>query len=193
MSSLNPNESIPLTSDIAFKLKNKRISLGYTQDDVSRAAGISSKKYSRIETMKSQTIELETLYILAEILDLDMESIFKRFDTRVSFSVSEDLKKELEFLRDSKNISTLSDTIKYCINFTLHEFYMEKISVTLLDEIKEMLDATYNDQLYKLSLQNNIKDIILKNFANNNDYELLEIEEDLKRVFLNYYRVAKEK
>ena len=56
-----------------------------------------------------------------------------------------------------------------------------------------MLNSTYNDQLSKLSLQNNIKDIILKNFSNNNDFELQEIEEELRNIFMKYYHAKRDK
>ena len=181
-----------LTKGMSEIIRTTRIKKKLTQKDISEQIHITVKKYSKYETREVKSIEIEILLNILNVLGLEMDDVTKRLDSRCSFTISCEMKNELEFLKNYKNLDTLTDVIKYCIRFTLDSTYKNKISVGLLEEIKEILDITYNEQMKKMSLDLEIKNLILESMNNQSTYELNKIQNQLKNIFLNYSHVKNE-
>ena len=181
-----------LTKGMSEIIRTTRIKKKLTQKDISEQIHITVKKYSKYETREVKSIETEILLNILNVLGLEMDDVTKRLDSRCSFTISCEMKNELEFLKNYKNLDTLTDVIKYCIRFTLDSTYKNKISVGLLEEIKEILDITYNEQMKKMSLDLEIKNLILESMNNQSTYELNKIQNQLKNIFLNYSHVKNE-
>lgn len=192
MSDISESRFCKLTPSMSEAIRLTRKSLHLTQNDVAKAVSISIPRYSRIETNSIKNVEIDVLSNVLEFLGLEMDSVQKRFGTRVSFTIPQEMKSELIFLKNLKELDTVSETIKYCIRFTLDSYYKSKISEPLLNEIKEILNATYDDQISKMSLDLSVKNLILETMSGDSTRELNDIQNNLKKIFMNYSHVKNE-
>ena len=185
MSVTSNNNEVFLDDNLIDLIKKARRSKDFTQIDMAEMLGISSKKYSRIETKVISRIDRDMLKKIADILDINVSDRINNYGLRCSFSLSQDMRNDLEILKLSKGFSSISDTVKYCVHEVINDFFLRKCSNDLLDDLREMLMTTYNNELDKLSRKNEINEAILTilgaKFNINVDEIKKEIEDEIKK------------
>lgn len=185
MSVTSNNNEVFLDDNLIDLIKKARRSKDFTQIDMAEMLGISSKKYSRIETKVISRIDRDMLKKIADILDINVSDRINNYGLRCSFSLSQDMRNDLEILKLSKGFSSISDTVKYCVHEVINVFFLRKCSNDLLDDLREMLMTTYNNELDKLARKNEINEAILTilgaKFNINVDEIKKEIEDEIKK------------
>ena len=185
MSVTSNNNEVFLDDNLIDLIKKARRSKDFTQIDMAEMLGISSKKYSRIETKVISRIDRDMLKKIADILDINVSDRINNYGLRCSFSLSQDMSNDLEVLLLSKGFSSISDTVKYCVHEVINDFFLRKCSNDLLDDLREMLMTTYNNELAKLARKNEINEAILTilgaKFNINVDEIKKEIEDEIKK------------
>lgn len=175
----NLNETI-LDDALISLIRKKRKEKGFTQVEMASMLNISSKKYSRIETSNITKINNTMLKQICSILDIDFTQYEKQYVVRCSFSLTQDVRANLEILKTAKGFSSLSETINYCIEEVMNDFFLRKASHQLLDELREMMVNTYHQELEKISRENEINKHMLEKFG-----ESLHLDVDRERKNLN--------
>ena len=175
----NLNETI-LDDALISLIRKKRKEKGFTQVEMASMLNISSKKYSRIETSNITKINNTMLKQICSILDIDFTQYEKQHVVRCSFSLTQDVRANLEILKTAKGFSSLSETINYCIEEVMNDFFLRKASHQLLDELREMMVNTYHQELEKISRENEINKHMLEKFG-----ESFHLDVDRERKNLN--------
>ena len=163
----NLNETI-LDDALISLIRKKRKEKGFTQVEMASMLNISSKKYSRIETSNITKINNTMLKQICSILDIDFTQYEKQYVVN------------LEILKTAKGFSSLSETINYCIEEVMNDFFLRKASHQLLDELREMMVNTYHQELEKISRENEINKHMLEKFG-----ESFHLDVDRERKNLN--------
>ena len=65
----------PLLKEISEKIKNRRLELGLTQEQVAKYAGISQRNYQRIENSQSSP-NINSLIIICDALKMELSELF---------------------------------------------------------------------------------------------------------------------
>lgn len=173
------------------EVKRARKEKKFTQDDMARMLDISNKKYSRIETHKMTNVERDIVKNMASILDIQLPDSINQFGCRISFTASSQLRNDIEYLKLSKGFSTISDTIKYCIEEVMNDFFMRKVSLDITEDIKEVIGMTYNKELDKLALQNEIDEILLDKLNSERAVDINKSKSVLEEFLLKVNRAKK--
>lgn len=188
-----------MVSDKAISVDDKLINIirkhrnlkGYTQKEIATILGISSKKYSRFESGKMLKIQRSLLKQISNLLEIDLNEYTNEYAIRCSFSLSQDMKRDLEYLQMSKGFDNLSDTIRYCIEQVVDDFHLQKVSVKLQDDIREVLSNTYVREINKLSRQNEIMRVILNQVQELEVVDVKSMQQDLEQKIGNIIKADK--
>ena len=86
MSVTSNNNEVFLDDNLIDLIKKARRSKDFTQIDMAEMLGISSKKYSRIETKVISRIDRDMLKKIADILDINVSDRINNYGLRCSFS-----------------------------------------------------------------------------------------------------------
>ena len=119
-------KSVAVDNELAEKLKNARIRLGLTQEDVAIKANVSRLKYHRIESCKVDYVDESLLYKLADILKIDYLSLTRNNIYKSTFLYTNDLRLALLNLKKCKFRNAVIGTVHFwsrisllrCINWT---------------------------------------------------------------------------
>lgn len=185
------NSLIFIDNDLLNEIKSARKKKKYTQNDVADMLGISVKKYSRIETSVISSLDEETITKLLNILDISRTNFVNDYGTRCSFTVTSQMRKDLDYLKTSKGFTTLSDTIKYCIEQVLNDFFMQKVSVEITDTICDVIGNTYIKEIQKLAHENELKDILIARLSKETSFDVRELKAEMERIYSDVNHMKK--
>lgn len=144
-----------LSNSITEEFKSARIALGLSQDDVAEKAGLSRGQYQRIESGGKASISTSLYKKICSVLNI-------KGSDRVTITLSEETRKNLEEIRVAKDFNYLSEAIVYCIEQVCGGYMIERASVEIKNDIRESLANTFVAEMNKLHRSLEIDDVILR-------------------------------
>ncbi len=179
-------KSVGVDNVLAEKLKNARIRLGLTQEDVANKANVSRLKYHRIEACKVDYVDESLLYKIAEILNIDYLSLTRNNIYKSTFLYTNDMRLDLLNLKNVKGFSSISETIKYCIDYTINEIGKSNVSTEIMNNVREAIVNTFVQEMDKLSHAHDMDTFILKylddKYGTNSNELRTDIEQYLTKI-----------
>lgn len=155
--------NIELDNVLASSLKYARTRKQYSQDEIAKRVGISRPKYQRIENCMMNSVDDDLLRKLADVLEIDYTSLVNdRMMYKTTFNITKEMRLDLLHLKDSKGFNTISETIQYCIEYTLNENSKSNVSIEIMNDVREAILNTYIQELEKLHHSHEIDALILK-------------------------------
>ena len=155
--------NIELDNVLATSLKYARTRKQYSQGDVAKRVGISRPKYQRIESCMMNSVDDDLLRKLADVLEIEYTSLVNdRMMYKTTFNITKEMRLDLLHLKDSKGFNTISETIQYCIQYTLNENSKSNVSIEIMNDVREAILNTYIQELEKLHHSHEIDALILK-------------------------------
>ena len=155
--------NIELDNVLASSLKYARTRKQYSQDEIAKRVGISRPKYQRIESCMMNSVDDDLLRKLADVLEIDYTSLVNdRMMYKTTFNITKEMRLDLLHLKDSKGFNTISETIQYCIEYTLNENSKSNVSIEIMNDVREAILNTYIQELEKLHHSHEIDALILK-------------------------------
>lgn len=155
--------NIELDNVLASSLKYARNRKQYSQDEIAKRVGISRPKYQRIESCMMNSVDDDLLRKLADVLEIDYTSLVNdRMMYKTTFNITKEMRLDLLHLKDSKGFNTISETIQYCIEYTLNENSKSNVSIEIMNDVREAILNTYIQELEKLHHSHEIDALILK-------------------------------
>lgn len=178
---------IELDNVLASSLKNARIRKQYSQDEIAKRVGISRPKYQRIESCMMNSVDDNLLRKLADVLEVDYTSLVNdRMMYKTTFNITKEMRLELLHLKDSKGFNTISETIKYCIDYTLNENSKSNVSTEIMIDVREAIVNTFIQEMDKLSHAHEIDALILQylddEYGTNSNELRTDIEQYLTKI-----------
>lgn len=178
-------KSVAVDNELAEKLKNARIRLGLTQEDVAIKANVSRLKYHRIESCKVDYVDESLLYKLADILKIDYLSLTRNNIYKSTFLYTNDLRLALLNLKNVKGFSSVSETIKYCIEYTVNEIAKSNVSTEITNDVREAIVNTFVQEMDKLSHAHDMDTLILKYLDDKYGTNSNELRTDVEQYLAN--------
>lgn len=155
--------NIELDNALANSLKYARNRKQYSQDEIAKRVGISRPKYQRIESCMTNSVDDDLLRKLADVLEIDYTSLVNdRMMYKTTFNITKEMRLDLLHLKNTKGFSTISETIQYCIEYTLNENSKSNVSIEIMNDVREAILNTYIQELEKLHHSHEIDELILK-------------------------------
>lgn len=155
--------NIELDNVLANSLKYARNRKQYSQDEIAKRVGISRPKYQRIESCMTNSVDDDLLRKLADVLEIDYTSLVNdRMMYKTTFNITKEMRLDLLHLKNTKGFSTISETIQYCIEYTLNENSKSNVSIEIMNDVREAILNTYIQELEKLHHSHEIDALILK-------------------------------
>lgn len=178
---------IELDNVLASSLKNARIRKQYSQDEIAKRVGISRPKYQRIEGCMMNSVDDNLLRKLADVLEVDYTSLVNdRMMYKTTFNITKEMRLELLHLKDSKGFNTISETIKYCIDYTLNENSKSNVSTEIMIDVREAIVNTFIQEMDKLSHAHEMDALILQylddKYGTNSNELRTDIEQYLTKI-----------
>lgn len=178
--------SIELDNVLASSLKNARTRKRYSQDDIAKRLGISRPKYQRIESCMMNSVDEDLLRRLADVLEIDYTSLVNdRMMYKTTFNITKEMRLDLLHLKDSKGFDTISETIQYCIDYTLNENSKSNVSTEIMNDVREAIVNTFIQEMDKLSHAHEIDELILQYLDDKYGTNSNEIRTDIEQYFTN--------
>lgn len=184
-------KSVGVDNVLAEKLKNARIRLGLTQEDVAIKANVSRLKYHRIEACKVDYVDESLLYKIAEILNIDYLSLTRNNIYKSTFLYTNDMRLDLLNLKNVKGFSSISETIKYCIDYTINEIGKSNVSTEIMNNVREAIVNTFVQEMDKLSHTHEIDELILHYLDDKYGTNSNELRTDIEQYLTNIRRSNK--
>lgn len=185
---------IILTKATSQKIKEARLKLNLTQQEVSSYLNISFSSYNRIENNISKKIDENILAKLSELLKLDFNIKQNQLSNKKNLSVRipVDLYEKLKYFQYENKFATMSDTVLYCLNDYTTNVEIAKIKFDLQDFFEELILNTFAKELNSLNIEKNkykhLLQFLEEKYSINCNNEQEELDQtDLKRKYAKTY------
>lgn len=178
--------NIELDTVLANKLKDARTHKQLSQDEIANLVGISRQKYQRIESCMMNSVDDNLLRKLAEVLELDYFTLVNNRNVfRLTVNITKEKRNDLVHLKDDKGFSSISETIKYCIEYTLNDISKSNVSTEIMIDVREAIVNTFIQEMDKLSHAHEIDVLILQYLDDRYGTNSNELRTDIEQYLAN--------
>lgn len=179
--------NIELDTVLANELKDARTHKQLSQDEIANLVGISRQKYQRIESCMMNSVDDNLLRKLAEVLELDYFTLVNNRNVfRLTVNITKEKRNDLVHLKDDKGFSSISETIKYCIEYTLNDISKSNVSTEIMIDVREAIVNTFIQEMDKLSHAHEMDTLILQylddKYGTNSNELRTDIEQYLTKI-----------
>ena len=178
--------NIELDTVLANELKDARTHKQLSQDEISNLVGISRQKYQRIESCMMNSVDDNLLRKLAEVLELDYFTLVNNRNVfRLTVNITKEKRNDLVHLKDDKGFSSISETIKYCIEYTLNDISKSNVSTEIMIDVREAIVNTFIQEMDKLSHAHEMDVLILQYLDDRYGTNSNELRTDIEQYLAN--------
>lgn len=178
--------NIELDTVLANKLKDARTHKQLSQDEIANLVGISRQKYQRIESCMMNSVDDNLLRKLAEVLELDYFTLVNNRNVfRLTVNITKEKRNDLVHLKDDKGFSSISETIKYCIEYTLNDISKSNVSTEIMIDVREAIVNTFIQEMDKLSHAHEMDALILQYLDDKYGTNSNELRTDIEQYLAN--------
>lgn len=178
--------NIELDTVLANELKDARTHKQLSQDEIANLVGISRQKYQRIESSMMNSVDDNLLRKLAEVLELDYFTLVNNRNVyRLTVNITKEKRNDLVHLKDDKGFSSISETIKYCIEYTLNDISKSNVSTEIMIDVREAIVNTFIQEMDKLSHAHEMDALILKYLDDKYGTNSNELRTDIEQYLTN--------
>lgn len=135
---------------------------------------------------KVDYVDESLLYKLADILKIDYLSLTRNNIYKSTFLYTNDMRLDLLNLKNVKGFSSISETIKYCIDFTVNEISKSNVSTEIMNNVREAIVNTFIQEMDKLSHAHEMDALILQylddKYGTNSNELRTDIEQYLTKI-----------
>lgn len=184
--------NIELDTVLANELKDARTHKQLSQDEIANLVGISRQKYQRIESCMMNSVDDNLLRKLAEVLELDYFTLVNNRNVfRLTVNITKEKRNDLVHLKDDKGFSSISETIKYCIEYTLNDISKSNVSTEIMIDVREAIVNTFIQEMNKLSHEHDMDTLILKYLDDKYGTNSNELRTDIEQYLANIKHSSK--
>ena len=184
--------NVELDTVLANELKDARTHKQLSQDEIANLVGISRQKYQRIEKCIIDTVDDNLLRKLAEVLELDYFTLVNNRNMyRLTVNITKEKRNDLMHLKDDKGFSSISETIKYCIEYTLNDISKSNVSTEIMNDVREAIVNTFIQEMNKLSHEHDMDTLILKYLDDKYGTNSNELRTDIEQYLANIKHSSK--
>ena len=184
--------NVELDSVLANELKDARTHKQLSQDEIANLVGISRQKYQRIEKCIMDSVDDNLLRKLAEVLELDYFTLVNNRNMyRLTVNITKEKRNDLMHLKDDKGFSSISETIKYCIEYTLNDISKSNVSTEIMNDVREAIVNTFIQEMNKLSHEHDMDTLILKYLDDKYGTNSNELRTDIEQYLANIKHSSK--
>ena len=184
--------NIELDTVLANELKDARTHKQLSQDEIANLVGISRQKYQRIESCMMNSVDDNLLRKLAEVLELDYFTLVNNRNMyRLTVNITKEKRNDLMHLKDDKGFSSISETIKYCIEYTLNDISKSNVSTEIMNDVREAIVNTFIQEMNKLSHEHDMDTLILKYLDDKYGTNSNELRTDIEQYLANIKHSSK--
>ena len=184
--------NVELDTVLANELKDARTHKQLSQDEIANLVGISRQKYQRIEKCIMDTVDDNLLRKLAEVLELDYFTLVKNRNMyRLTVNITKEKRNDLMHLKDDKGFSSISETIKYCIEYTLNDISKSNVSTEIMNDVREAIVNTFIQEMNKLTHAHDMDTLILKYLDDKYGTNSNELRTDIEQYLANIKHSSK--
>lgn len=178
--------NIELDTVLANELKDARTHKQLSQDEIANLVGISRQKYQRIESCMMNSVDDNLLRKLAEVLELDYFTLVNNRNVfRLTVNITKEKRNDLVHLKDDKGFSSISETIKYCIEYTLNGISKSNVSTEIMIDVREAIVNTFIQEMDKLSHAHEMDVLILQYLDDRYGTNSNELRTDIEQYLAN--------
>lgn len=178
--------NVELDTVLANELKDARTHKQLSQDEIANLVGISRQKYQRIESCMMNSVDDNLLRKLAEVLELDYFTLVNNRNVyRLTVNITKEKRNDLVHLKDDKGFSSISETIKYCIEYTLNDISKSNVSTEIMIDVREAIVNTFIQEMDKLSHAHEMDALILKYLDDKYGTNSNELRTDIEQYLTN--------
>lgn len=178
--------NIELDTVLANELKDARTHKQLSQDEIAKRVGISRPKYQRIESCMMNSVDDNLLRKLAEVLELDYFTLVNNRNVfRLTVNITKEKRNDLVHLKDDKGFSSISETIKYCIEYTLNDISKSNVSTEIMIDVREAIVNTFIQEMDKLSHAHEMDVLILQYLDDKYGTNSNELRTDIEQYLAN--------
>lgn len=178
--------NIELDTVLTNELKDARTHKQLSQDEIANLVGISRQKYQRIEKCIMDSVDDNLLRKLAEVLELDYFTLVNNRNMyRLTVNITKEKRNDLMHLKDDKGFSSISETIKYCIEYTLNDISKSNVSTEIMNDVREAIVNTFIQEMNKLSHEHDMDTLILKYLDDKYGTNSNELRTDIEQYLAN--------
>lgn len=175
-----------LDTVLANELKDARTHKQLSQDEIANLVGISRQKYQRIEKCIMDSVDDNLLRKLAEVLELDYFTLVNNRNMyRLTVNITKEKRNDLMHLKDDKGFSSISETIKYCIEYTVNEIAKSNVSTEIMNDVREAIVNTFIQEMDKLSHAHEMDVLILQYLDDKYGTNSNELRTDIEQYLAN--------
>lgn len=184
--------NVELDTVLANELKDARTHKQLSQDEIANLVGISRQKYQRIEKCIMDSVDDNLLRKLAEVLELDYFTLVNNRNMyRLTVNITKEKRNDLMHLKDDKGFSSISETIKYCIEYTLNDISKSNVSTEIMNDVREAIVNTFVQEMDKLSHEHDMDTLILKYLDDKYGTNSNELRTDIEQYLANIKHSSK--
>lgn len=184
--------NVELDTVLANELKDARTHKQLSQDEIANLVGISRQKYQRIEKCIMDSVDDNLLRKLAEVLELDYFTLVNNRNMyRLTVNITKEKRNDLMHLKDDKGFSSISETIKYCIEYTLNDILKSNVSTEIMNDVREAIVNTFIQEMNKLSHEHDMDTLILKYLDDKYGTNSNELRTDIEQYLANIKHSSK--
>ena len=184
--------NVELDTVLANELKDARTHKQLSQDEIANLVGISRQKYQRIEKCIMDSVDDKLLRKLAEVLELDYFTLVNNRNMyRLTVNITKEKRNDLMHLKDDKGFSSISETIKYCIEYTLNDISKSNVSTEIMNDVREAIVNTFIQEMNKLSHEHDMDTLILKYLDDKYGTNSNELRTDIEQYLANIKHSSK--
>lgn len=178
--------NVELDTVLANELKDARTHKQLSQDEIANLVGISRQKYQRIERCIMDSVDDNLLRKLAEVLELDYFTLVNNRNMyRLTVNITKEKRNDLMHLKDDKGFSSISETIKYCIEYTVNEIAKSNVSTEIMNDVREAIVNTFIQEMDKLSHAHEMDVLILQYLDDKYGTNSNELRTDIEQYLAN--------
>lgn len=178
--------NVELDTVLANELKDARTHKQLSQDEIANLVGISRQKYQRIEKCIMDSVDDNLLRKLAEVLELDYFTLVNNRNMyRLTVNITKEKRNDLMHLKDDKGFSSISETIKYCIEYTLNDISKSNVSTEIMIDVREAIVNTFIQEMDKLSHAHEMDVLILQYLDDKYGTNSNELRTDIEQYLAN--------
>ena len=178
--------NVELDTVLANELKDARTHKQLSQDEIANLVGISRQKYQRIEKCIMETVDDNLLRKLAEVLELDYFTLVNNRNMyRLTVNITKEKRNDLMHLKDDKGFSSISETIKYCIEYTLNDISKSNVSTEIMNDVREAIVNTFIQEMNKLTHAHEMDALILQYLDDKYGTNSNELRTDIEQYLAN--------
>ena len=123
---------------------------------------------------------------LAEVLELDYFTLVNNRNVfRLTVNITKEKRNDLVHLKDDKGFSSISETIKYCIEYTLNDISKSNVSTEIMIDVREAIVNTFIQEMDKLSHAHEMDALILQYLDDKYGTNSNELRADIEQYLAN--------